>query len=91
MDWIWMLLAFVAGCLLGTYRDALWRSAPVVPAGVAPKGAMAVLMDGDREVSRRLLQADTSQITRYHGRHANESFVYVGRDDAGDCLFRVNH
>lgn len=79
------LLGFVLGLVLGyVLRPITRRSARPIDASAG----VAVLMRGDQILSRRRLHRPTATIPRYHGRGAVEMYVYTGRNNANELVYR---
>lgn len=88
---LYLVLVYVCGLITG-YALHLYVHRPeevLVPAGVAPAGGTAVLVNAAGEdVSRRTLQRNESRIQRPHGKGRAETFVYVGLRSDGCHEFR---
>ena len=91
MELFLYVLVYVCGLVTGyalhlyVHRPLL----PLVPAGVAPAGATAVLVNAvGEDVSTRTLQRNESRIQRPHGKGRAETFFYVGMRPTGEHEFR---
>jgi hypothetical protein len=88
---LYLVIVYACGLVTG-YALHLYMKRLVVapvPAGVAPAGGTAVLVNAAGEdVSRRTLQRDESRIQRPHGKGRAETFVYVGLRSDGCHEFR---
>lgn len=84
---LFLLGGIVGGALgwLGRKRSAALTDAV---AELARPGT-AVLMVRDQVVSRRRIKGPQAEIVRAHGRGTPDAFAYIGRNDAGEHVFRL--
>lgn len=91
MGWL-DLLVFGTGVLAGFSADVArtwWtRASDAVQETVARPG-IGVFLHGDQVVSRRRIKGVQDAQLRHHGRKAPDTYAYIGRNDAGEHMFRL--
>lgn len=87
MEWLWVVLVFVIGVLVGRFGGRLWTRARVTP--TAPKAGVAQLVDlHGREIARKVLDAPKREIVKYHGRGPNTRYVFKGVNKQGLYVYQ---